>query len=201
MVEWIVCNIRYPGFIIFCQWIRWTIHCSSSRIWINYCYDWWILWLFDCKIFRMVWCYSKLYSGCFKLTDFLKEIIDKARPVITLSGQIAIRNINETPAFPSGHATKSMALALPFLLFASQKNSITIIVKILVFTTALLVWYSRIALQAHFLSDVLAGIGTALFFPPFSILFVNFSFIRKKVNVDKVNLPLIQAGSYQSADG
>ena len=94
-----------------------------------------------------------------------------------------------------------MALALPFLLFASQKNSITIIVKILVFTTALLVWYSRIALQAHFLSDVLAGIGTALFFPPFSILFVNFSFIRKKVNVDKVNLPLIQAGSYQSADG
>jgi hypothetical protein len=35
--------------------------------------------------------------------DLLKEIIDKARPVITLSEQIAIKNINETPAFPSGH--------------------------------------------------------------------------------------------------
>jgi len=54
--------------------------------------------------------------------DLLKEIIDKARPVITLSEQIAIKNINETPAFPSGHATKSMALALPFLLFASRKT-------------------------------------------------------------------------------
>jgi undecaprenyl-diphosphatase len=120
--------------------------------------------------------------------DLLKEIIDKARPVITLSEQIAIKNINETPAFPSGHATKSMALAFPFLLFASRKNIITSIVKILVFTTALLVCYSRIALQAHFLSDVLAGIGTALFFIPLSVLFVNFSFRRNKVNVDKLNL-------------
>ena len=120
--------------------------------------------------------------------DLLKEIIDKARPIITLSEQIAIKNINETPSFPSGHATKSMALALPFLLFATRKNIITIIVKILVFTAALLVCYSRIALQAHFLSDVLAGIGTALFFIPFSILFVNFSFRRNKVRVDKLNL-------------
>ena len=120
--------------------------------------------------------------------DLLKEIIDKARPIITLSEQIAIKNINDTPAFPSGHATKSMALALPFLLFATRKNIITIIIKILVITTALLVCYSRIALQAHFLSDVLAGIGTALFFIPFSILFVNFSFKRNKVNVDKLNL-------------
>ena len=119
--------------------------------------------------------------------DLLKEIIDKARPVITLSEHIAIKNINETPAFPSGHATKSMALALPFLLFASRKNIITIIVKILVFMAALLVCYSRIALQAHFLSDVIAGIGTALFFIPFSVLFVNFSFRRNKVNVDKLN--------------
>ena len=81
-----------------------------------------------------------------------------------------------------------MALALPFLLFATRKNIITIIFKILVFTAALLVCYSRIALQAHFLSDVLAGIGTALFFIPFSILFVNFNFRRNKINVDKLNL-------------
>jgi undecaprenyl-diphosphatase len=120
--------------------------------------------------------------------DLIKEIIDKARPIITLSDQIAIKDINETPAFPSGHATKSMALALPFLLFASRKNIIIIIFKILVLTAALLVCYSRIALQAHFLSDVLAGIGTALFFIPFSILFVNFRCRRNKVNMEKLNL-------------
>jgi undecaprenyl-diphosphatase len=120
--------------------------------------------------------------------DLLKEIIDKARPIITLSEQIAIKNINETPAFPSGHATKSMALALPFLLFAARRNIITNIIKILVITTALLVCYSRIAQQAHFLSDVLAGIGTALFFIPFSVIFVNFLYRRKNINIDKLNL-------------
>jgi len=120
--------------------------------------------------------------------DILKEIIDKARPIITLSEQIAIKNLNETPAFPSGHATKSMALALPFLLFSSRKNIITLIFKILVLAVALLVCYSRIALQAHFLSDVLAGIGTALVFIPFSILFVNFLFRKNKVNQDKLKL-------------
>jgi undecaprenyl-diphosphatase len=120
--------------------------------------------------------------------DLLKEIIGKARPIFTLSEHIAIKNINDTPAFPSGHATKSMALALPFLLLTSPKNIITNIVKILVFTTALLVCFSRIALQAHFLSDVLAGIGTALFFIPFSVLFVNFFYRRNKVHMDKLNL-------------
>jgi len=120
--------------------------------------------------------------------DLIKEIIDKARPIITLSGQIAIKNINDTPAFTSRHATTDMALALPFLLFASRKNIITIIFRILLLTAALLVCYSRIALQAHFLSDVIAGIGTALFFIPFSILFVNFLYRRNKVNGDKLNL-------------
>jgi undecaprenyl-diphosphatase len=120
--------------------------------------------------------------------DLLKELIDKARPIISLSGQIAIKNINETPAFPSGHATKSMALALPFLLFASHKNLITIILKILVFTAAILVCYSRIALQAHFLSDVLAGIGTALAFIPVSILFVNFLCRKNKLNKDRLKI-------------
>jgi undecaprenyl-diphosphatase len=120
--------------------------------------------------------------------DLLKEVIDKARPIITLSGQIAIKNVNETPSFPSGHATKSMALALPFLLFVSHKNPITIILKIFVLTAAILVCYSRIALQAHFLSDVLAGIGTAIAFIPFSILFVNFLSRKNKLNRDKLKM-------------
>ena len=120
--------------------------------------------------------------------DLLKEIIDKARPIITLSGQIAIEKIHETPAFPSGHATKSIALALPFILLASRKNSFVTIIKILVLISALIVCYTRVALQAHFFSDVLAGIGTALFFFPFTILFVNLVYRKKKVDIDKLNL-------------
>jgi len=114
--------------------------------------------------------------------DLLKEIIDKARPVIALSGQIAIKRIHETSSFPSGHATKSMALALPFILMASRKNTLIFVVKILLLIAAISVCYSRIAQQAHFLSDVLAGIGTALFFLPIAIWVTNKLFVKRKIN-------------------
>jgi len=120
--------------------------------------------------------------------DLLKELIDKARPVITLSGQIAIKHIHETPAFPSGHATKSMALALPFVIMASSKSTITNIFKILALLAALLVCYSRIAQQAHFLSDVLAGIGTALFFIPIAVWFTNKLYKKRKINGYKLGM-------------
>ena len=121
--------------------------------------------------------------------DLLKEMIDKARPVISLSGQVAIEQISESPAFPSGHAAKSMALSLPFVLLASRKNNLIFAAKIILLTTAFFVCFSRIALQAHFLSDVLAGIGTALFFIPFAVLLTNKFY--NKLKVDEVKLTLL----------
>jgi len=120
--------------------------------------------------------------------DLLKELIDKARPVIALSGQIAKKSIHATSAFPSGHATKSMALALPFVIMASGKSNIIKIVKILVLIAALLVCYSRIAQQAHFLSDVLAGIGTALFFIPIAVRLTNKLYKKRKLNTYKLDM-------------
>ena len=119
--------------------------------------------------------------------DLLKELIDKARPVISLSGQVAIEQISATSAFPSGHAAKSMALALPFVLMASGKNNLILAAKIILLITAFLVCFSRIALQAHFLSDVLAGIGTALFFIPFAILLTNRFYNKLKMDDAKLN--------------
>jgi membrane-associated phospholipid phosphatase len=95
---------------------------------------------------------------------------------------VAIKQISETPAFPSGHAAKSMALTLPFVLLASRKGNIIIVAKVLLLLVAVLVCYSRIALQAHFLSDVIAGVGTALFFIPFAIWFTNKFYIRRKIS-------------------
>lgn len=118
--------------------------------------------------------------------DLLKELIDKARPVISLSGRVAIKQISESPAFPSGHAAKSMALALPFVLLASSKNNLILAAKIILLIAAFFVCFSRIALQAHFLSDVLAGIGTALFFIPFAILLINKYY--QKIKIDEVKL-------------
>lgn len=121
--------------------------------------------------------------------DLLKELIDKARPVISLSGQVAIKQISVTPAFPSGHAAKSMALALPFFLLVPRKNNLLLAAKIILLITASFVCFSRIALQAHFLSDVLAGIGTALFIIPFAVLLTNKFY--NKLKVDEVKLTLL----------
>lgn len=120
--------------------------------------------------------------------DLLKELIDKARPVITLSGQIAVKQTHETPSFPSGHAAKIMALALPFIIMASSRSIVTNIIKIVALITALMVCYSRIALQAHFLSDVLAGIGTALFFLPVAVWLTNKIFIKRKIDEEKLKM-------------
>lgn len=120
--------------------------------------------------------------------DLLKELIDKARPGIALAGQVAIKSVRETPAFPSGHATKSMALALPFVLMASGKSNIINIVKILALIAASLVCYSRIAQQAHFLSDVLAGIGTALFFIPIAVWVTNKLYKKRKLDEHQLSM-------------
>jgi undecaprenyl-diphosphatase len=113
--------------------------------------------------------------------DILKQLINRARPIVELAGQIASTAPSGSPAFPSGHATKSMTLALPFVLVAASKNFTTRLVKILSLTSAVLVCYSRIALQRHFLSDVLAGFGIALLFVVIAIWIVNHFYKRRKV--------------------
>ncbi len=118
--------------------------------------------------------------------DLLKEILDKARPVIALSEQLAIQHVSSTPAFPSGHAAKSMALALPFVLLASRKNNLLVIAKTVLLLAAGSVCFSRIALQAHFLSDVLAGIGTALFFISPAVWLANRFFAKLKMDEIKL---------------
>lgn len=119
--------------------------------------------------------------------DLLKEVFDKARPAILLSGQVSVKSIHETPGFPSGHATKSMALTMPFILMASRKNYLIFVFKLLLFMGAISVCYSRIALQSHFLSDILAGIGTVLFFLPITVWLTNRLFTKFKINITTLN--------------
>jgi membrane-associated phospholipid phosphatase len=57
--------------------------------------------------------------------DVLKGILNRARPIGELAGQIASTAPAGSPAFPSGHATKSMTLALPFFLVAAGKDFAT----------------------------------------------------------------------------
>lgn len=120
--------------------------------------------------------------------DLLKEVVDRARPVIELSGQIIQTEVSASPSFPSGHATKSMALALPFVLVASNTGALIRLFKVITMLLAILVCYSRIALQKHFLSDILAGVGTALFFLLIVVWVVNYFYRLQKMDEKKLYL-------------
>ncbi len=105
--------------------------------------------------------------------DILKEIVDRPRPFVEYAAQTYALPFRDSPSFPSGHATKSVALALPFLLFITAKDGWHRAVKVLLVTVALGVCYARVLLGVHYLSDVLAGVGMALTCVPLVTLLTN----------------------------
>jgi len=105
--------------------------------------------------------------------DILKMVLDRPRPRITFGSELTLISSSVAPAIPSGHATKSIALLLPFLLLVGNERSIHKAIKTIIALIGVGVCFSRIALGAHYLSDVLAGIGTALVGLPLTMLFAN----------------------------
>jgi undecaprenyl-diphosphatase len=105
--------------------------------------------------------------------DLLKMVIARPRPAATFGGEILALSQSATPAIPSGHATKSIALVLPFILLVSHSKNLHKAIKIVIGLIAGGVCFSRIVLGAHYLSDVLAGIGMALTGLPLSMMFAN----------------------------
>lgn len=118
--------------------------------------------------------------------DLLKEVVDRARPAAELTGFLLQTEISDTPSFPSGHTVKSMSLALPFVIMALNKDSITKLFKIILLLLAIMVSISRIALQKHYLSDILAGIAVALFFMLIAIYITNRIYKRKNFTEMKI---------------
>ncbi|MGD2252555.1 MAG: phosphatase PAP2 family protein [Anaerolineales bacterium] len=105
--------------------------------------------------------------------DILKVVFHRPRPFVEYAGEIIAFSNAATYALPSGHATKSVALALPFLLLIGEKDNWHKVVKILLATIAFGVCYSRVVLGAHYVSDVLAGVGMALICFPLARLLNN----------------------------
>jgi membrane-associated phospholipid phosphatase len=105
--------------------------------------------------------------------DILKEILKRPRPFVEYAGQIRAFSSAASPAFPSGHATKSVALALPFLLLIAAKDRWHKGAKVLLAIIVFGVCYSRVLLGAHYASDVLAGAGMALTCFPLATLLSN----------------------------
>ncbi len=105
--------------------------------------------------------------------DLLKMVFNRPRPIITYSGELNFLSESHSPAFPSGHATKSVALTAPLSFSNSSNNYLTKFSKLTTISTAILVCLSRIVLGAHYLSDVLAGAGWSVLCLPVSIFLTN----------------------------
>ena len=99
--------------------------------------------------------------------------MNRPRPFVEYAGEINALSKAATPAFPSGHATKSTALALPFLLLIRAKDNWHKAVKVLLAVIVFGVCSSRVLLGAHYVSDVLAGVGMALTCFPLATLLNN----------------------------
>jgi len=74
-----------------------------------------------------------------------------------------------------------MALILPFILLLPSSNNLHKAIKIVITLIAGGVCFSRIVLAAHYVSDVVAGIGMALIGLPFSMLFASMILRQTKV--------------------
>jgi undecaprenyl-diphosphatase len=105
--------------------------------------------------------------------DILKEIFNRTRPFQIYANELIFLSRPGSPSMPSGHATKSIALVLPFLFYAEYKGRYHILVKCTLVFAASMVCFSRIFLGAHYLSDVLAGIGWAFICLPASVILCN----------------------------
>jgi undecaprenyl-diphosphatase len=116
--------------------------------------------------------------------DLLKEVLLRPRPIESFAGQIIALSDATSSAIPSGHATKSVALILPFLLLVSNRSNWHKIIKLILILLGLGVAFSRVVLGAHYLSDVIAGIGMAFIGLPFTMLFCKM--ILRQSTVEKL---------------
>jgi membrane-associated phospholipid phosphatase len=116
--------------------------------------------------------------------DLLKMVFDRPRPRITFGSELTLISSSVAPSIPSGHATKSIALLLPFLLLVGNDKNLHKVLKVIIALIGVGVCFSRIALGAHYLSDVLAGIGTALIGLPPTMLFANM--VLRKATQEKL---------------
>ncbi len=103
--------------------------------------------------------------------DLIKLIVGRARPFVGLAGVIESSEMHRSFSFPSGHTTKIMGMVIPFIALSFIGIKHLIVYKGVVLFTGVMVAYSRIALQAHFPSDVMGGVAVAcLLFPVSGIL-------------------------------
>ncbi len=105
--------------------------------------------------------------------DLAKPAFDRDRPYAEHPSELTSVIRPASSSLPSGHATKSFALVLPFVVFAGGKDRKRKALRGALAAAAVAIAYTRVLMGVHYLGDVLAGAGTAFLFLPLLAAAVN----------------------------
>ena len=111
------------------------------------------------KWYRDFWFFLLSFGGATLLFNTIKFTIERARPELRIIEAFGY-------SFPSGHSTTSMALAIAlYFIFSKRVDSGFLRVLFLLAAVAwpLMIASSRVYLNVHWFSDVLAGLALGLF--------------------------------------
>lgn len=133
-----------------------------------------VFWLAYKKWYKELWFYLVSVMGANAAFVTIKMIVQRLRPdpdILFIS----------TYSFPSGHATMATAMAMAVYFILSQRVH-RVSVRVCLLTVCIgwivLISFSRIYLDVHWLSDVIAGIGVGLFWVSFVVLVKRFMHSR-----------------------
>lgn len=172
-------RIAYDQIVIFSQWVTSYGMAVITGIFVVYLLASQKLKSLDAPL--TIYFYTICSLGLSGIAgDLLKEVFARPRPIATYGSEILMLGQSVTPAMPSGHATKSIALILPFILLVPSSNNLHKAIKVIITLIAGGVCFSRIVLGVHYVSDVIAGIGMALIGMPFAMLFAHMVFRQAK---------------------
>lgn len=113
--------------------------------------------------------------------DLSKAAFGRPRPFVEYPSEISSVIRPASSSLPSGHATKSFALVLPFAVFAGDARKKRWAIRGALVAAAAAIAYTRVFLGVHYLGDILAGAGTALLFLPLVALAVNALYRRERI--------------------
>lgn len=133
-----------------------------------------VFWLAYKKWYKELWFYLVSVMGANAAFVTIKMIVQRLRPdpdILFIS----------TYSFPSGHATMATAMAMAVYFILSQRVH-RVSVRVCLLTVCIgwivLISFSRVYLDVHWLSDVIAGIGVGLFWVSFVVLVKRFMHSR-----------------------
>lgn len=113
--------------------------------------------------------------------DLSKGMFGRSRPYVRYPSEIVPVIQVGSSSLPSGHATKSFALVLPFAVFAGGGQKKRRALRWGLTAAAVAIAYTRVLMGVHYLGDVLAGAGTALLFLPLVIMAANALYRWKRI--------------------